>query len=157
MQLSLQRVFTVGVLFVTLFLGACASLQPDFAKPSVKLLSLKPLPSDNLEQRFAVKLRISNPNPMALKLVGMSYAISLNGHDVIDGVSNSVEPIPAYGEVVSDINVSINMFSGMRFLTGLMSNQSNNVNYEMKLNLDTGIPIIGRVSLTDGGVLPLQL
>ena len=90
------------------FLTACASLQSGFATPSVKLVSLTALPANGLEQRFAIGLRVANPNGTALNLVGMTYSIELEGFKLISGVSNNIPTIAAYDETLVEVEASVN-------------------------------------------------
>ena len=62
---------------VAMWLSACATLQPDFETPTVQVVSVALLPPENLAPRFAVTLRVLNPNRSALSLKGAAYTIKI--------------------------------------------------------------------------------
>lgn len=143
----------IGFACLLFLLSACASLQSGFQTPSVKLVSLQALPASGLEQRFAIGLRVANPNGAALNLVGMTYAIELEGFKLISGVSNDIPSIAAYDETLVEIEASVNLLDGVRFLNDLLSNPKNALNYKVGASLDTGIPFIGKIPVSDTGVI----
>ena len=72
---------TRSLLFTGLavWLSACATLQPDFETPTVQVVSVALLPIENLAPRFAVTLRVMNPNRSDLALKGAAYTIKSRG------------------------------------------------------------------------------
>ena len=59
-------------------LSACASLS-NRDPLRVDLVGLEPLPGQGLEVRFAVKLRVQNPNDSAVSFNGMALDLDVNG------------------------------------------------------------------------------
>ena len=45
----------------------------------VLLVDLQPLPGVTLEQRFAVQVRVLNPNDRELRIDGVDFALDING------------------------------------------------------------------------------
>ena len=151
-----QRVtYSRSVFLILLFalLTSCANFPRSIETPSVKLVSLTPLPASGLEQRFAMGLRVSNPNANALNLVGLSYAVELEGFKVISGVANDIPSIAAYGDSVVNLEASVSLLEGMRLLSSLLSKPKGEVNYRINAKLDTGLPIIGKIPVTDSGIV----
>ncbi|MDP5052233.1 MAG: hypothetical protein NWP69_00470, partial [Congregibacter sp.] len=65
-QASGRLFLGIATVLLTL-LGGCASMNAlDFDKPEVELLALQPMPSQGMEARFLVKLRVVNPNSLPL-------------------------------------------------------------------------------------------
>ncbi|MDH3339353.1 MAG: LEA type 2 family protein [Gammaproteobacteria bacterium] len=106
---------------------------------------------------FAIGLRVINPNREPLELVGVSYTVSLEGHEIIKGVGNELPVIDAYGEGEFNLTASANLFAGIRLITDLMRNDRDSFRYELEAKLDIGAfrPAIrvrdaGEISLRPG-------
>jgi LEA14-like dessication related protein len=108
-----------GMLLCALLLGGCASLQPYAESPRVSLVSIKPLDMQMLEQRFALELRILNPNSVAIPVSGLSYALEINQREFAYGVSQQAVSIPPYGEALLQVEVVSNLLNVMQQLQQL--------------------------------------
>ena len=100
-------------LLLVVFISACATL-PGRDAPSVRVVGMEPLPSEGLELRFALKLRVQNPNETALVYDGMSVQLDLDGRGVASGVSDVSGEIPRFSDTVLTVPVSISAFSVFR-------------------------------------------
>ena len=103
---SIRRLWTVLCLCGVAVLSACSSLNALEHEPRVSLVNLKPVQIQLLEQRYLATIRIQNPNPVALPVRGLEYAISINGSQFADGVSSQKITIPAYGEKTIELGVT---------------------------------------------------
>ena len=151
-----SRFAVACVVAVLMFLSGCANFNPNFEMPNVKLVSLTPMKSQGLEQRFDIGLRITNPNAINLSLVGVQYDIELDGYKLISGVSSGLPTIPAYGEHVIQVQASVSLLQGARFLASLLSQPKEAFSYSINAKLDTGLPIIGKVAVSDSGEIKLS-
>ena len=106
LQVSLKRLWLSLCLCGFAALSACTSLNELDQPPRITLVNLKPVQIQLLEQRYLVTIRIQNPNPVALPIRGLDYALSINGSPFADGVSNQRITIPAYGEKTIDLGVT---------------------------------------------------
>lgn len=105
--------------------------------------------------RFEITLRVTNPNPSALGLRGLSYTLSLDGLEVVEGVAANLPKVPAYGEKDIPIEASINLIEGLRFASGLMdASRSADVTWRLQARLDVGA-LLPRVNVREEGVLSL--
>ncbi|MFT4767033.1 MAG: LEA14-like dessication related protein [Glaciecola sp.] len=112
----------LSLLFTTLLLSGCASVgMLDFDDPEIELLALEPLPSQGLEARFLVKLRVVNPNSIPLEINGMAYDVFIRDSKVLSGVSNEGLKIDAYSESVAELEVAAGMFGSLALIRDLMS------------------------------------
>lgn len=143
------------IVLAFLALAGCATLTPDFETPEVSLVSLRPLPGDNLEQRFELGLNIKNPNRNDLPLVGLSYTVELDGYDLLSGVANNLPAIPAYGEARVDVSATVNLVEGIKLLSAVFATPKNELSYRISVKLDTGLPLLGRIPVTDAGVVSI--
>ncbi len=98
-----------------ILLSGCATLSGGNG-PNVQVVGLEALPSEGLEVRFALKLRVQNPNESALAYDGMSVSLDLDGRGLANGVSNVTGEIPRFSDAVLTVPVSISAFSVVRQL-----------------------------------------
>ena len=106
-----------ATLLLLALLSSCATLQ-EGDPPNVRVVGLEPLPSEGLELRFALKLRVQNPNPSALIYDGLSVELDLDGSGVASGVSDLTGEIPRFSDAVLTVPVSISAFSALRQMIG---------------------------------------
>jgi LEA14-like dessication related protein len=111
-------------LLLILAISGCATLnQRD--SPDVRIIGLEPLPSEGLELRFALKMRVLNPNDKAIVFDGLAVKLDLDGQGLASGVSDATGEIPRFGEQVLTLPVSISAFSAFRqFLARISDGQS---------------------------------
>lgn len=107
---SLSHLFTLALL---LSLAACSSLGPRDPL-HIDLVGIEPLPGQELEVRFALKLRVQNPNDSAIAFNGVAVRLEINQQPLASGVSNQVGLVPRYGETLIRVPVSISAFSLVR-------------------------------------------
>lgn len=109
----------LALLLLWLLLPAgCATLRGYKEPPRVTLVSIRPLDMTLLEQRYALQLRILNPNDVALPLQGMDYRIEINGSEFAYGVSRQSVTVPAHGEAMLDVTVSSTLLDVLRQVQG---------------------------------------
>ena len=84
-----------------------------------------------LEQRFALQLRIMNPNDVAIPVEGLSYAIEINDREFAYGVSRQSVEIPAFGEALLDVEVASNLLNVMQQLQALYGETRNSMAYRL--------------------------
>lgn len=106
-------------LLLTLALGACAGLAQ--REPvRVAVAGIEPLPGEGLELRFLVKLRVQNPNDMALAFSGAFIEFDVRGQPFASGVSDDPGSVPRYGEAVVAIPVTVSALQAVRQAIGAM-------------------------------------
>jgi LEA14-like dessication related protein len=96
---------TIAALLLALALAGCSGLRGLDTPPQVSLVNLQPVQIRLFEQRYLATIRILNPNPVALPIDGLEYAISINGSEFAHGVSSQRVTVPAYGEKTLDLGV----------------------------------------------------
>lgn len=146
-------------IIILLMTSGCAVHHSGYEKPVVTLTSFRTVPGKNLLPEFKIGLHIVNPGRSVIRLKGIAYTVSLEGHDVLTGVSNQLPHIEAYGESNVSLTARINLISSISFLKGLVqSKEAKNLSYSFQAKLDIGTlyPLVyinkkGSVSLTDSG------
>ncbi len=133
---------TNALLLLSLFLvfiNGCAALQPGYETPVVTISSFEAVPARGMVPQFQIGLHIVNPNRSELDLKGVSYTISLEGHQLMTGVSNQLPTIAPYGEGDVILNATVDLFNGVLFLKDLVGNQQRKqITYTLKAKLDAG-------------------
>lgn len=112
----LVRLLSVCLLMLTLA-GCAAFFKRD--PLNVQVAGIQPLPGEGLELRMAVKLRVQNPNDMALNYDGVALELEINGRSLASGVSDASGTIPRFGETVLSVPMTISAFSAARQALGL--------------------------------------
>lgn len=106
------------LILLALSLASCAIFsQRD--PLNVQVAGIQPLPGEGLELRMAVKLRVQNPNDMALDYNGVALDLEINGRRLASGVSDERGSVPRFGETVLTVPVTISAFSAARQALGL--------------------------------------
>lgn len=117
---SLRTTLWFAMAAIVLLLGAgCASLaQRDPVR--VNVVGIEPVAGQGMEVRFAVKLRVQNPNDAAIDFDGIALELELNGKPFATGVSDSKGSVPRFGEAVVTVPVSVSALSMMRQALGVI-------------------------------------
>lgn len=144
-----------SVLVLMLIVSGCASLSMHFEKPDVKLVSVNLLPSDGLAQKLAIKLRVTNPNSATLPLVGMKYSLSLQGYDLISGVTRDIDSIPGYSDADVELSATVDWINGLRLIRALVASPGSSVRYELDAKLDPG-KLLPAFHVTERGMIDLS-
>lgn len=95
-----QRALLAGAL---LCLYACASRGPAMHPLAVTLADIRPLNMGLLEQEYALRLRLQNPNAFDIPVAGLAYEVELNGRPFARGVSRHEGILPAFGELQLEV------------------------------------------------------
>ncbi|KAF1030896.1 MAG: hypothetical protein GAK37_01059 [Pseudomonas sp.] len=147
----MRKLMVVSLLLLTL--SACA-LFPNRDPVNINVVGIEPLQSQDLEVRFAVKLRIQNPNETAIDYSGVALDLDVNGRPLASGVSNQGGSIPRFSETLLTVPVSVSAFSVLRQTLGLSQSQSfDNLPYVLRGKLAGGV--FGTMRFIDRGTLTL--
>jgi LEA14-like dessication related protein len=152
-KISMRKILGLSLILAVLSLNACTLFQ--HRDPlNIKVVGIEPLPSQGLEMRFAVKLRLQNPNETTIDYNGVALDLEVNGHTLATGVSDQTGSIPRFSEGILSIPVSISAFSVLRQTLGLGQTQSlDNLPYVLKGKLAGGL--FGTMRFVDRGTLDL--
>ncbi|MFK7733096.1 MAG: LEA type 2 family protein [Pseudomonadales bacterium] len=134
---------------------ACTTLQPNFENPSLQVTSIALLPSEGVQINFDVGLKVSNPNKMALNVLGLAYDLRLDGYKVLEGVGNDIPEIPAYGSAEFHITASTNLMQSFKLFSELLNNPKSVLDYALNTKLDLGSTWLPALRLKDSGEINL--
>lgn len=93
---------------VSLALASCAGL-PHGDPLQVSVAGIEALPSEGLEVRMALKLRVQNPNDTQIDYDGAYVALSVQDRTFATGVSDATGHIPRFGESVISVPVTVSV------------------------------------------------
>lgn len=134
-------------------LASCAG-TPNRDPLNVSVAAIEPLPGEGMELGFAIRLRIQNPNDMAVAYSGAALWLDLNGRRLASGVTDSVGTVPRYGEVIMTIPVTISAFDMARQVFVFVNDENpNEVRYRVRGKLEGGL--FGTRRFRDEGLLEL--
>jgi LEA14-like dessication related protein len=153
------RVFGVARLALALLtvagLAACAALVPKLETPSLSLVGVKLVEAGVFEQRLEVRLRVQNPNDVALPVRGLDVDFELGGEPFATGVSAREFSVPAFGEAEFDMLVTANAATVLLKLLRGDSRQRETIDYRISGKLSTSLGLLRSVPFDERGTLPL--
>jgi len=134
--------------------ASCAGM-PNRDPLNVSVASIEPLPGEGMELSFSVRLRIQNPNDMAVAYSGAALWLDLNGRRLASGVTDSAGTVPRYGEVIMTIPVTISAFDMARQVFAFVNDENpDQVRYRVRGKLEGGL--FGTRRFRDEGTLELD-
>lgn len=141
LRIALSMVRSLMLLAVaTLTLNACSWLQRT-DPPKVTLVGVEPAAGEGLEARMQLKLRVLNPNDAAINYNGIYVELEVMARSFASGASNGSGTVPAFGETVITVPVTVSAFSIARQAMGLLCGKSmDKITYAMhgKLSSTSG-------------------
>lgn len=148
----MPRLFRLALTTLLAFaIAGCASLI-DQDPLRVDLAGIEPLPGQELEMRFAVKLRVQNPNDKPVDFDGVALDLEINGQPLASGVSDQRGSVPRFGETLVTVPLSISAFSAVRQAWGAANYQpGQGLPYRLTGKLAGGL--LGTHRFSDSGTL----
>ena len=95
-------------------LPGCASMGSGLEPPEVSLVDLAALPSEGFEQRFAITVRVVNPNAVALSGDGIDIRLDVNDRPLGRALSSEAFEIPRLGEKLVTLVATTNLLDVFR-------------------------------------------
>jgi LEA14-like dessication related protein len=95
------------VCITALTLSGCALLPWSAVAPTVHVVGIERVAGEALERRFQLKLRVQNPNPRPIDFKGLALTLDLNNRSVGQGVTAEQGNLPAHGELLMSLPVTV--------------------------------------------------
>ena len=125
------------MLLCVISLEACAAFS--MQEPlSVTIADLKPIEVGILEQRYALKVRLLNPNDAEITFDGVVFDLAINDVAFAKGVSNQRSVIPRFGEAVIDVHAVSGLQNILMQINELLKGERTTLTYRIKGRLHTG-------------------
>jgi len=139
---------------VALIPVGCASLQHT-DPPQVTIVGVEPASGEGLEARMLLKLRVQNPNSTPLDYNGTYVELDVLGKSFGSGVSSESGTVPAFGEAVIGVPITISVMGILGQAMGMMGGGKtpDKVTYEMRGKLNS--PALGALRFKSQGELTL--
>ncbi|WP_347912350.1 LEA type 2 family protein [Pseudomonas grandcourensis] len=136
-----------------LCLSACSSL-PNRDPLKINVVGVEPLQGEGMEVRFAVKIRVQNPNDNILTYSGVALDLDINGQPFASGVTDERGTIGRFSDVVVSVPVSVSALSVIRQTYGISQMKTlNNMPYILHGKLSGGV--FNTTRFVDSGTLNL--
>lgn len=126
---TLSRALILAIL-ISCF-SACSSLT-SFEKPTLSIADLRPTKFARDGQVFTLKLKVDNPNGIALPIAGLNYALNLSGYDIAQGFSDNAVSIPANGTGFVEVDIKANLIEILPKLAKSLMSGDRSLSYDLK-------------------------
>ena len=151
---SLALVLAAGA--VSLVVGACSLMAPKFNRPNVSVISIEMVSANLLQQRFAVKLNIQNPNDRELPVRGLHTELHVGGQQIASGVSDHAFTVPAFGESEFDMTITANVALAWLVLADKVNNGAKSIDYDLTGAASIDLPFLRDLPFRQHGSFSLQ-
>jgi LEA14-like dessication related protein len=145
-----------GLLAACMLCFTACSLTPKFNRPNVSVTSIELRSGNLLQQNFAVKLNIQNPNAQALPVHGLHVELNVGGEQIASGVSDRAIVVPAFGESEFDMTIKANLALAVLKLANKMDQHSDSVDYDLTGAASIDLPFLRDLPFHQTGSFSLK-
>jgi LEA14-like dessication related protein len=132
---KIAKTLLVGI--VILVLQGCSWLRQELVDPDIQVIGFKHLKGNNLlEQRFILRLQLTNPNDLELDVKAISFLFNIADIELIQGVSNDVPVIKPYSKTEFTVQGSANVIQAARLLKKMQKNPDKRFDYTLHTKVD---------------------
>ncbi|WP_170245556.1 LEA type 2 family protein [Fodinibius salinus] len=142
---------------IILFLSSCQTLEElaDVQKPRLSVDDVRVTGFNFNEIELTYNIKIDNPNPVSLQMVGYDYNLDINGNSFIQGDQQEGINIEASGVSMFEVPITVNFNELYRSIKGLA--QKDESSYRFISHLAFDMPTLGRTEIPVGkqGSIPM--
>jgi LEA14-like dessication related protein len=141
-------------LLALLAAAGCASIT-SLQAPEVQVTSLQLLAPEpgSLEQRFAVGLRLVNPNNRSMAVDGLDFELDVNDKRLARGVTNRAFELPRLGETDTTVVVTASVLDLLRQAVDYAGRPDVPLNYRLRGRVHLGSGFVRSVPFDHRGLL----
>jgi LEA14-like dessication related protein len=134
--------------------AACTLVQPHLVRPTLAVVGVDVLHAKPLEQQLRLRLRVDNPNSVALPVRRIVFSLELAGEAIGDGASEAPFTVPAHGtaEFAADVRMDLAALL-MKIVPRLKRAEA--VDYRIAGTVKSDLPFFGSLSFDQKGSLDL--
>ena len=144
------------LIVLALTLSGCSLVTPKFTRPNVTVISVELRGGNLLQQNFAVKLNIQNPNDRALPVRGLHVELNVGGEQIASGVSDRAIIVPAFGESEFDMTITANLALALLKLADKANQHADTIDYEVTGVANIDLPFLRALPFHQSGSLNLH-
>jgi LEA14-like dessication related protein len=133
-----------------------AGCMPKFNRPNVTVVSVELRGGNILQQNFAVKLNVQNPNDRALPVKGLHVELNVDGDQIASGLSDRAFEVPANGETEFDMSIKANMAAAFLKLADRMNRHAESIGYELTGGASIDLPFLHDLPFHQSGSFSLS-
>lgn len=148
-------VVILGLWLLALLSGCAGMTNSQFEQPVVSLSSFRMLPQEMVSPKFEIGLHIINPNRESLSFEGIYYTVTIEGYDVLAGVSNNLPTVDPYGEADVLLEANVDLLKSIRLISSLMQQPRDRFKYSFNAKLDPG-GLNPKITIQEDGEFNLQ-
>jgi LEA14-like dessication related protein len=126
-------------LLIALASSGCA---PKFTRPNVTVVAVEMRGGNLLQQKFAVKLNIQNPNDRALPVQGLHVELNVSGEQIASGVSDHAVVVPAFGDSEFDMTITANLALVLLKLQDKANQHADSIDYVLSGTASLDLPFL---------------
>jgi LEA14-like dessication related protein len=142
---------------ISLALSACSLMAPKFNRPNITLLGIELRGGNLLQQNFAVRLNIQNPNDRALPVHGLHAELNVGGEQIASGVSDRAVVIPAFGESEFNLTITANLALALLKLADRANQHADSIDYDLTGAASIDLPFLRNLPFHQTGTLKLPV
>lgn len=147
---------TLGFLLLTGPLAGCSLLRPHFTRPTVSVVAIEMRHGNFLQQNFAVKLNVDNPNERPLPVKALHVELRVEGELIASGDSDRAFVVPAEGSAPFDMTIAANLALAVLKLGNKLNQHADSIDYELSGNAQTEVPFMSNLPFRQNGSFSLK-
>ena len=155
-MLQLKPLWTVRPLWAAALSLCLIGCAPKFNRPNVSVVDVELRSANLLQQTFAVKLNVQNPNDRALPVKGLHLELSAGGEQIASGVSDHAFVVPPFGESEFDMTVKANMALVLLKLSQKADQYADSIDYDLSGAASIDLPFLSEVPFHQHGSFSLK-
>jgi LEA14-like dessication related protein len=140
---------------LTVCLGACSLMAPKFNRPNITVIGIELRGGNLLQQTFAVRLNIQNPNDRPLPVHGLHAELNVGGEQIASGTSDRAVVIPASGESEFDLTITANLALALLKLADRANQHADSIDYDVTGAASLDLPFLRNLPFHQTGTLKL--
>jgi LEA14-like dessication related protein len=137
-------------------LSGCSLLRPHFTRPTVTVVNIEMRHGNFLQQAFAVKLNVDNPNDRPLPVKALHVELKVDGELIASGDSDRAFVVPAEGSAPFDMTITANLALAVLKLNSKLNQHAEGIDYELSGNALTSLAFMSNLPFHQSGNFSLK-